>query len=414
MSEAPSHPSRRAALGALSGALAAAPFASAAENAPASPQPFKVAIPQQKINRILSRVRDAQWPDRLDAPDWRYGANYDYIHDLATYWTTRFNWRQSEAKLNSFPQFRARVGDFDVHFYHVKGKGPNPIPLVLTHGWPGSVLEFLDAIGPLSDPAAHGGNPADSFDVVVPSLPGFWFTSKAKGKPVGPPTTARLWRQLMVETLGYKRFGAQGGDWGNAVTIQLARQFPKDVLGIHLNAASARALPEAQQAEEERAWLRASAAYRAAEMDYFGEHQHKPQTVAFALSDSPLGAMAWIVEKFKVWSDSNNTMEGTFTKDQLLTNVMMYLVSDTVGSGVAYYRGSAEDGPGARDRTEVPTGVAVFPKEMTSLIAPRIMLERDFNLVRYTKMPKGGHFACFEQPDLLVGDIREFFRPLRA
>lgn len=412
----PDLPSRRAALGALSAPLLASALDAEGNSGADStaPRPFKVSIPQTKINKILARVRDAQFPDRLDAPDWRYGANYDVIKDLAHYWTTGFNWRKSEALLNSFPQFKAQIDDFDVHFYHVKGKGPNPIPLVLTHGWPGSVLEFLASIGPLSDPASHGGNATDSFDVIVPSLPGFWFTSKAKGKPIGPPTTAKLWRKLMVETLGYSKFGAQGGDWGNAVTIQLARQFPNDMIGIHLNAASARALPEAQQSEEERTWLRASAAYRAAEMDYFGEHQHKPQTVAFALSDSPLGTMAWIVEKFKVWSDSSNNMEGTFTKDQLLTNVMMYLVSDTVGSGVAYYRGSAEDGPGARDRTEVPVGIAAFPKEMTSLIAPRVMLERDFNLKHYTKMPKGGHFAAFEQPELLVADIREFFRPLRA
>jgi microsomal epoxide hydrolase len=398
----------------VAGALSAPFLASAVASDPTAPRVFKVGIPQQKINRILARVRDAQWPDRLDADDWRYGANYDYIKDLAGYWTTRFNWRQAEAKLNSFPQFKARVDDFDVHFYHVRGKGPNPVPLILTHGWPGSVLEFLEAVGPLSDPAGFGGSAADSFDVIVPSLPGFWFTSKAKGTPVGPPTTARLWRKLMRETLGYKKFGAQGGDWGNAVTIQLARQFPDDMIGIHLNAAGARALPEAQQSEEERTWIRAAAAYRAAEMDYFNEQQHKPQTVAFALSDSPLGTLAWMIEKFKVWSDSNNTMEGTFTKDQLLTNVMMYLVSDTVGSGVAYYRGSLEDGPGARDKTMVPTGVAAFPKEMTAVLSPRIMLERDFNLTHYTKMPKGGHFACFEQPQLLVADIRDFFRPLRG
>ena len=382
----------RSVMGAISAPLFLSPLASDSATAAEStgPQRFRVAIPQQKINRILARVRDAQWPDRLDGNDWRYGANYDYIKNLATYWTTGFNWRKAEAKLNSFPQFKARVEDFDVHFYHVRGKGPNPIPLVLTHGWPGSVLEFLEAIGPLSDPASFGGSAADSFDVIVPSLPGFWFTSKAKGKPVGPPTTARLWRKLMCEALGYKKFGAQGGDWGNAVTIQLARQFPDYMIGIHLNAGSARALPDAEQSDEERAWVRAAAAYRAAEMDYFGEHQHKPQTVAFALSDSPLGTLAWIVEKFKVWSDSNNTMEGTFTKDQLLTNVMMYLVSDTVGSGVAYYRGSLEDGPGARDKTMVPTGVAAFPKEMTALLAPRLMLERDFNLTHYKKMPKGG------------------------
>jgi epoxide hydrolase len=378
------------------------------------PEPFHVSIPHATVDHILARVRETRWPDKLEADDWRYGANWDYMKELATYWTSKYDWRKEEAKLNAWPQFRAHVGDFDIHFYHVRGKGPRPVPLVLTHGWPGSVMEFLDAIGPLTDPAKYGGSAADSFDVVVPSLPGFWFSSKAKGKPVGPPTTAKLWHSLMREKLGYAKYGAQGGDWGNAVTIQLARQFPDEMIGIHLNAGGARALPEAQQSEEERAWVKASAAYRAAEMDYFGEHQHKPQTVAFALADNPLGTAAWIVEKFKVWSDSGNNIETAFTKDQLLTDVMMYLVTDTVGSGVAYYRGSAEDGPGARDKTMVPTGFAVFPKEMTALQPPRVMLERDFNLTHYTKMPKGGHFACLEQPALLVQDVRDFFRPLRS
>jgi pimeloyl-ACP methyl ester carboxylesterase len=378
------------------------------------PEPFHVSIPHATVDHILARVRETRWPDKLEADDWRYGANWDYMKELATYWTSKYDWRKEEAKLNAWPQFRAHVGDFDIHFYHVRGKGPRPVPLVLTHGWPGSVMEFLDAIGPLTDPAKYGGSAADSFDVVVPSLPGFWFSSKAKGKPVGPPTTAKLWHSLMREKLGYAKYGAQGGDWGNAVTIQLARQFPDEMIGIHLNAGGARALPEAQQSEEERAWVKASAAYRAAEMDYFGEHQHKPQTVAFALADNPLGTAAWIVEKFKVWSDSGNNIETAFTKDQLLTDVMMYLVTDTVGSGVAYYRGSAEDGPGARDKTMVPTGFAAFPKEMTALQPPRVMLERDFNLTHYTKMPKGGHFACLEQPALLVQDVRDFFRPLRS
>ena len=190
------------------------------------PRPFHIAIPQATVDRILARVREARWPDRLDADDWRYGANWDYMKQLAAYWTSRYDWRKAEARLNTYPQFKARVEDFDIHFYHVRGSGPRPVPLILTHGWPGSVLEFLDAIGPLTDPASFGGSAEDAFDVVVPSLPGFGFSSKPKGKPVGPPTTARLWHKLMTQTLGYSRYGAQGGDWGAFVTMQLARSIP--------------------------------------------------------------------------------------------------------------------------------------------------------------------------------------------
>ena len=384
-----------------------------------TPRSFRVAIPQPTIDRILARVRDARWPDRLDADDWRYGANWYYLKELATYWTTRFDWRKAEARLNSFPQFKARVEDFDIHFYHVRGTGPRPMPLILTHGWPGSVVEFLDAIGPLSDPARYGGSAQDSFDVIVPSLPGFGFSSKPNGKPVGPATTARLWHKLMRDVLGYSRYGAQGGDWGAFVTMQLARQFPDDLAGIHLNAATVRPVPDSEQTEEERAWVRAAAAYRDLESDYAREHQHKPQTVAFALYDNPLGAAAWIIEKFKVWSDSANNIELAFSKDQLLTNIMVYLVTDTAATGVWFYRGSADEARAAQGRAVpgkvmVPTGFAAFPHEMTSLEPPRSLLERDFNLVHYAKMPRGGHFACFEQPQLLVGDVREFFRKLRG
>ena len=382
--------------------------------AEAGPKPFRVAIPQRTIDHILLRVREANWPERLGENTWSYGANWDYLKQLATYWTTRFDWRKAEAKLNGYPQFKAQVDDFEIHFYHVRGRGPRPIPLVLTHGWPGSVVEFLDAIGPLSDPARFGGSADDAFDVVVPSLPGFGFSSKPKGKPVGPVTTARLWNKLMRQVLGYPRYGAQGGDWGGSVTTPLARDFPESLIGIHLNGVGARPVPDAEQTEEERAWARASNAFNQAELDYFREQQRKPETVAFALSDSPLGTAAWVVEKMKGWSDSGDDIETAFTKDQILTNVMFYLVSDTAGSGVWFYRGAMDEGQGSRGKITVPTGFASFPKEMPALNPPRSMLERDFNLTHYTKMPHGGHFACFEQPKLLVEDVRAFFRTLRS
>ena len=380
----------------------------------AGARPFRVNVPAATIRRIVSRVREARWPDKLEAADWRYGANWDYMKALAEYWTTRYDWRKAEAGLNRYPQFMAAVDDYQIHFYHVRGRGPRPLPLILTHGWPGSVFEFQEAIGPLTDPVAHGGSADDAFDIVVPSLPGFGFSSKPKGKPIGPPTTARLWHELMTRVLGYTKFGAQGGDWGQAVTLQLALQFPDSMTGIHLNAAGA-ALGDAQPTEEERAWLRASAAARATELDYFNEQTHKPQTVAFALSDNPLGAAAWIAEKMKGWSDSTDDLDRTFTKDQVLTNIMIYLVTDTAGTGVWYYRGNADD-PAAprRGKIMVSTGFAAFPREMPFLQPPRSALERTLNLVHYTNMAKGGHFACLEQPQLFVEDVRAFFRTLRA
>ena len=228
---------RRSVLG-----MAAFPLlAKGAASTDKKPRAFRIDVPQATINRILTRVRDARWPDRIDAQDWSYGANWDYRKQLAGYWTGQFDWRRSEKNLNRYPQFLARVEDYDIHFFHVRGRGPRPQPLILTHGWPGSVYEFLEAMGPLSsDPARYGGSEQDAFDVIVPSLPGFGFSSKPKRKPIGPRTTARLWHKLMTtETLGYKQYGAQGGDWGYAVTASLAQQNPESVIGMHLNAAGA-------------------------------------------------------------------------------------------------------------------------------------------------------------------------------
>jgi pimeloyl-ACP methyl ester carboxylesterase len=383
-------------------------------------RPFRIAIPQATLDRILRRVREAQWPDRLDATGWEYGANWDYMKDLAAYWTAKFDWRKAEARLNRYPQFMARVDDFDVHFYHVRGKGPRPMPLILTHGWPGSVVEFQEAIGPLTDPAAFGGSANDSFDVVVPSLPGCGFTSKPRGTPVGPPSVARLWRQLMTGVLGYNRFAAQGGDIGSIVSIQMANRYPDSLIGLHINSAVAGpARNPAELTEEERAFYQSSAAARSRESDYAGEQRNKPQTIGFLLADSPLGAAAWIVEKLKGWSDSGNNIETAFSKDQILTNVMWHLVSNTAATAVWLYRGSAADAPrdpqiDIQQRMKVPTAFAAFPGELPFGSPPESILRREFNLVRYTKMPRGGHFACFEQPQLLVGDVREFFRQFRT
>ena len=405
-------PNRRTALRVMGGTFASSLLMPAQVQ---TPKPFRVAVPQKEIDRIVRRVREARWPEPIGGmTGWQYGVNYGYLKDLAAYWTTRFDWRAQEKKLNQYPQFMARVDDFDVHFYHVRGRGPKPMPLVITHGWPGSVVEFLDAIGPLTDPAAYGGSAEDAFDVVIPSLPGFGYTSKPKGKPIGPTTTPKLWHKLMTQVLGYSRFGAQGGDWGFAVTTQLAAQFPQALMGIHLNSSATGTIPESERTAEESAWYRARAIYMQNEVDYLNEQQHKPQTVAFALNDNPLGAAAWIIEKLKGWSDSSDNLDETLSKDKVLANVMWYLVTDTAGSSVWYYRGNVEDSLGPRPRNNVPTGFAAFPKEMTFLAQPHSLLARDYNLIHYTKMPRGGHFACFEQPQLYVDDVRSFFRKVRG
>jgi pimeloyl-ACP methyl ester carboxylesterase len=392
----------------------------AQEGGPA-PRPFKVEIPQATLDRILARVRDARWPQRLEAADWRYGADWDYMKSLAQYWTEQFDWRKAEANLNRYPQFLVRLGDFDIHYYHVKGRGPKPMPLILTHGWPGSTYEFLEAIGPLTDPQSFGGAAEDAFDVVIPSLPGFGFSSKPKGKPVGAPTTAALWNRLMTEVLGYGRYGAQGGDVGSVVTAQLARQYPERLVGAHFNGIPLFGPPPpvTEQTEEEKAWAKRLADYTATERDYFNEQQHKPQTVGFPLADSPLGTAAWMVEKLKGWSDSDRADEPAFSKDQVLTAIMIYLVTDSIDTSVWFFRGYLEDLPadarrGTPPPITVPTAKVSLPKESPPLDAPQSLIARYYNLVRYTKLPRGGHFAFWEQPEPMTADVRAFFRILRG
>jgi epoxide hydrolase len=398
-------------------AATASPFLSDGPlNAQSGPRAFRIDIPQATIDRILNRVREAQFPDRLDGNDWRYGTDWDYMKALANYWAKEYDWRKAEANLNRYPQFIARVGDYDIHFYHVKGRGPKPMPLILTHGWPGSVLEFLEAIGPLSDPGSFGGSSDDAFDVIVPSLPGYGFSSKPKGKPIGPATTAALWNQLMTDVLGYAKYGSQGGDLANGIQIQLGRTYPNSLVGLHFNGIGPGAAPlppESERTPEERDYVRALAAYRVSELDYNNEQRNKPQTVALALSDSPIGAAAWIVEKLKGWSDSP-PLEPIFTKDQVLTNVMIYLVTNSIGTAAWFYRGLSEDAGVASGKITVPTGFASSPHEMTLLNPPKSAVERGFNLVHYTRMPRGGHFAFWEQPEAMVADVRQFFRKLRA
>jgi microsomal epoxide hydrolase len=381
------------------------------------PTPFQVAVPQATIDRILAKVRLTDWPDGPAgvADGWAYGADLGYMKALAEHWTTRFDWRAAEARLNAHPQFTARVEDQDIHFVHVKGSGTKPLPLIITHGWPGSYWEFLHVVDRLAHPERHGGAAEDGFDLVIPSMPGYGFSSKPTA-PIGPRRVAQLWRTLMVDVLGYPRFVAQGGDWGSAVTSYLGLDHGDVVGGIHVTMTPL-ALRVAPTTEAEMAWAGQAATYFEAEGAYFREHVTKPMTPAFALADSPVGLAAWIVEKFKGWSDVRGALDDVYSKDELLTNVMIYAVTNTIGSSIWMYRGAVEEAGGgvapAGARVHVPTGVAAFPREMATYLAPRSLAEQAYNVIHWSEMPRGGHFPSLEAPDLFVGDVRDFFRMLR-
>jgi pimeloyl-ACP methyl ester carboxylesterase len=332
------------------------------------------------------------------------------MEHFRTYALEEFDWAAAQDRLNAHPQFTAGIDGLTLHFYWVRGSGRGARPLVLTHGWPGSVVEFVSAIDALAHPEKSGGDIADSFDVIVPSLPGFGFSGRPDGV-VGPQTTARLWRRLMTEVLGYERFGAQGGDLGSMVTAYLGGEHADVVSAIHLNFVPIRPVPTTELTPEERRWKEEADAYRAIELDYFSLQEHRPQTLAVALHDSPLGAAAWMLERLNSWSDGG--VARAFHVDDLITNLMLYVATGRIASSLWFYRSFLLECEGRTHpsvRVEVPTGVAVFPKEMLNGRPPRTWVERDYHLVHWSAMARGGHFACFEQPELFVSDVRDFFR----
>ena len=380
-------------------------------------EPFRIAVPDAVLADLRERLARTRFPDEIPGSGWTYGTNLGYLRELVAYWRDRFDWRAAEVRLNALPQFRARVGDLGIHFIHQRGVGPAPLPLVITHGWPGSVAEFAEVIGPLTDPARHGGDAADAFDVVAPSMPGYGFSDHPKTPGMEPERIAALWVELM-RGLGYARFGAQGGDWGAMVSTYLGARHPAEVLGIHLNMVLA--LPEDRNkpnlegvTQEEMADLMQAQQFLNEETGYQRIQGTKPQTLAYGLNDSPAGLAAWIVEKFRTWSDCDGDVERRFTKDQLLTNVMLYWVPETANSSCRLYYETmhADKFPPTGLRVEVPTGCAIFPKELIK--PPRVWADRVFNVQRWTRMPSGGHFAAMEEPRALVEEIRAFFRPLR-
>jgi len=383
-------------------------------------RPFRVEIDQKRIDAILQRVRSAKLPRQIpvtsaEKATWETGADIQWLEGLRQYWTTQFDWRAAEARLNRYPQYKARVDGVDIHFYYVKGEGSNPLPLLLTHGWPGSVVEFLDVIGPLTQPSKYGGRAEDAFTVIIPSLPGFAFS----GLPADMNfwnTTTRLWHKLVTEVIGHEHYVAQGGDAGAEITVLLAHHYPRNVKAIHLNLMPWGNIPPDQQTPEEKVWAKTGDAYMAAEFDYFRLQMNKPMMPSVALADSPMGTAAWIAEKFYVWSDNNGDLDKTFSKDLLLTDIMLYLLSDSgVEGSFRLYRAIRDELRGAfvPGKIDVPTSVALFPRDYPMGRPPLETAKRWYNIVRYTPMPRGGHFPALEQPDLFVKDLRESFRSAR-
>ena len=387
--------------------------------------PFRVDIPQRDLDDLHERLDRTRWPDDLSATDWAYGVPAAYLRDLAHHWRHSYDWRAAEAELNMWPQFRTVVDGTTVHFAHVRSPEPDATPLILTHGWPGSIVEFLDVVGPLADPAAHGGDPADAFHVVVPSIPGFGLSGPPADTGWEAGRIAGAWAELMTR-LGYERFGAQGGDWGAAISRELGRAHPGRVVGVHLNL-----LPGAQATreptEEELAALEPGERERTLESwrrwrDWSSEgtgyavlNSTRPQTVGYALTDSPVGQLAWIVEKFQAWTDSAELPEEAVDRDRLLTNVMLYWLTGTAASAARIYYERAHATGESAARPTAPstaaTALAVFPAEIQ--VPLRHKAERTENIVRWTELGRGGHFAAMEEPDLLVEEVRAFFRHLR-
>ncbi|MEO3818628.1 epoxide hydrolase family protein [Plantactinospora sp. B24E8] len=380
-------------------------------------RPFRLDVPEADLVELRRRLAATRWPAEVPDVPWRRGVPQAYLRDLVDYWHSTYDWRRHEARLNEFPQFTATIDGADIHLLHVRSPEPDALPLVVTHGWPGSVVEFLDVIGPLSDPRRYDADPADAFHLVVPSLPGFGFSGPPVDTGWDVPRIARAWAALL-HRLGYSRYGVQGGDWGHAVSRDLGLLAPKHVVGVHLNTlltlppddpAEAAALTDA-----DRARLARVAAALPEMAGYAALQSTRPQTLAYALTDSPVGQLAWIAEKFLEWTDAVDAPEQAVDRDLLLTNVMVYWLTGTAGTSAnLYYEHAHPAGPPAPPRrSTVPTGVAVFGADLAAPV--RRLAERDNHIVHWSEFDRGGHFAAMEEPDLFVADVRAFFRPLRT
>ena len=378
---------------------------------PGEVTPFQVEITDDAVEDLRRRLGQTRWPDRETVDDWSQGIPLAYVQDLCRYWADDYDCAAAEARFNAFPQFRTEVDGLGIHFLHVRSPQPEALPLVMTHGWPGSVVEFHKVIGPLTDPAAHGGDAADAFHLVCPSLPGYGFSDKPARAGWKTERIADAWAVLMAR-LGYERYGAQGGDWGAAVTTNIGLRDPDHVAGIHLNMPMA--APDQSTfgdlTDREKAALDSMAHYQDWDSGYSKQQSTRPQTVGYGLVDSPAAQCAWIVEKFWSWTDCDGHPENVLTRDELLDNVMLYWLPGTGASSARLYWESFNQG--AADPVTVPVGCSIFPKEIFRL-SRRWAEKRFTDLRHWNELDKGGHFAAFEQPDTYVDEVRAFFRLVR-
>jgi pimeloyl-ACP methyl ester carboxylesterase len=384
-------------------------------------RPFHLAVPQADLDDLNDRLDRTRWPDQLQGVGWRYGVPVDYLRELAEYWRHSYDWRAAEAQLNAWPQFVTTIDGANLHFAHIRSPEPNAMPLVMTHGWPGSIVEFDAVAGPLTDPRTYGGDSADAFHLVLPSIPGYGLSGPTCESGWDYRRVARAVAGLM-DRLDYEKYGAQGGDWGSAISRELGLLNPDRVIGVHLNMVpgaqvtrepTAQALAALDAPERER-WLaswRRSQLWSRDQDGYRAIQSTRPQTLAYALTDSPIGQLAWIVEKFKEWTDSSERPEDAINRDHLLTNVMLYWLTGTAGSSARLYYEDAHTAHDKAQRSTVPTAVADFPAEIQ--IPLRHRAQRMNNIVRWTSFKHGGHFAAMEQAHALVTDLRDFFRLLR-
>ncbi|MFD4408264.1 epoxide hydrolase family protein [Streptomyces sp. NPDC058467] len=386
--------------------------------------PFRIDVPQSELDDLHQRLDRTRWPDALPGVGWAYGVPRDYLEGLVRYWRHTYDWRAAQERLNAWPQFTTEIDGARIHFAHIRSPEPDATPLIITHGWPGSIVEFTDVVGPLTDPRAHGGDPADAFHLVVPSIPGFGLSGPTRDTGWEFTRVAAAFAELM-DRLGHPRYGVQGGDWGAAISRELGRAHPERVVGVHLNllpgsSATTEPTPDELAAlspdERERtlaSWRRGREWIRD-EQGYADIQSTRPQTLAYALTDSPVGQLAWIAEKFKQWTDSQDRPEDAVDRDLLLTNVMLYWLTGTAGSSarIYYERAHADYWGKPPEPSTTPTALAVFPRE--NFVALRHVAERTDNIVRWTEFDRGGHFAAMEEPDLLIADVRAFFRELRA
>ena len=378
--------------------------------------PFQYHVSDAVLDDIRNRVVNYPWHEMPDDGGWEYGTNMDYLKKLCAYWVDEFDWRAQEARINSFSHFKAPVDGINMHFIREEGSGANPMPLVISHGWPGSVAEFFDLIEPLAHPEKFGGNIEDAFTVIAPSLPGFGFSGRPP-RPYGPRKMAGVFNSLMTNTLGYGSYLAQGGDWGGAICSWLGYDHAPACSAIHINVLTMRH-PDGPQTPEEETWSEQFDRDQIMQNGYRTQQATRPQTLSYAMMDSPVGIAAWLVEKFNSWSDvENNDIESVYSKDELLTNIMIYITTRTFNSASWIYYGRREEGGRILSpeghRVEVPTGCAIFPAEMLNW-PPRSYAERIYNIQHWTEMPRGGHFAAMEEPEMLLNDIRKFARTLRS